>query len=79
MGFDNLIFGYACFPIEAINVLREKFKKETLVGKQTNEQVGEGRLIFARVQLMCESVEWQRIVSKIRYVKNALRRRQFCG
>lgn len=49
VGFYDVVLGYPGFPIEAIDVLGEKFEEKTLVRQQANEGMRNSGPILAGV------------------------------
>ena len=59
------------FTIQTIYVLREELKENTLFGKQADENVRDGWLVLARIQLARQTVERVWIAFEIRNVENS--------
>lgn len=64
MCLDNLVARYPCFTLQAINILGEEFEQKPLLVQQVYEGVRNCRPVLAGIQLLCEGVEWQRVLSK---------------
>ena len=61
MGFDDSVVRDAGGALEAVDVLGETLEEEAFVGDEADKGVGEGGVVFARVEFVREGVEGERV------------------
>ncbi|KAK5146947.1 Glucosamine-6-phosphate isomerase (Glucosamine-6-phosphate deaminase) (GNPDA) (GlcN6P deaminase) [Rachicladosporium monterosium] len=55
--FHDLVVRYACFPLQAVYVLREQLQQQAFVVQQPDEGVSDRWSVLARIQLVRQGVE----------------------
>ena len=74
VGLDDEVVGDAGGALEAVDVLREELEEELLLREQADEDVRDGRVEVARVEVFGEDVEGLGILAEEDEVEDALGR-----
>lgn len=70
VGLDDELVGDAGLALEAVDVLRVDLGEEALLGEERDEDVREGRLVVAGVELFGEDVEGFGVGAEVRDVED---------
>lgn len=65
MRLDKLLLGHARNALERVDVLREVAHQEALVVQQLRKVMARSGLEVARVELLCQGVEWLRTFAEV--------------